>query len=99
MSPFEVACGGRGTDETCSVYLVREVLYDPDPNDDDAFSSFPYDDDHSFNSHSYDDYSPADTPTAASPPSRPPMRSWASDPFMPHQPPVYGRNLDRKSVV
>lgn len=98
MSPFEVACGGRGTDETCSVYLVREVLYDPDPNDDDAFSSFPYDDDHSFNSHSYDDYSPADTPTAASPPSRPPMRSWASDPFMPHQPPVYGRNFALKCL-
>lgn len=69
-----------------SVYLVREVLYDPDPADDDMLS--PIDAFESFQ------FSPT-TPTSS---SRPQLRSWGSDIFSPPQAPTYGRNFALKCL-
>jgi hypothetical protein len=68
---------------------VREVLYDPDPNEDDAlspidsYSSFPSD----YNHHD-----------AQGKPVRPMMHSWASDPFTSPRAPTYGRSFALKCL-
>lgn len=78
-----------------SVYLVREVLYDPDPNDDDMLS--PIDD--AFASFQFDSPEPHDTPTTSSSPSRRPrITSWGSDPFSTAQQSTYGRNFALKCL-
>ncbi|GAA5910620.1 hypothetical protein JCM5296_003823 [Sporobolomyces johnsonii] len=69
---------GEGT--YAIVYLVREVLYDPDPTDDDILS--PID---PFASFEFGD-SPSTTGT-----SRPRLHSWASDVYLPPSEPTYGR--------
>ncbi|GAA5982663.1 hypothetical protein JCM11641_002328 [Rhodosporidiobolus odoratus] len=62
---------GEGT--YAIVYLVREVLYDPSPLDDDFLS--PIDPVASF---SFSD-SPPSSPSSATAHSKPPLRSWDSD--------------------
>ena len=80
-----------------SVYLVREVLYDPDVTDDDVLS--PID---PFASFQFD--SPVvsavehGTPLASSPQRRPRITSWGSDPFSQPQQSTYGRNFALKCL-
>lgn len=80
-----------------SVYLVREVLYDPDPNDDDILS--PID---AFTSFQFDSpMAEQSTPTVSSstsPPTRPRITSWGSDPFSVPQQSTYGRNFALKCL-
>ncbi|GEM11788.1 hypothetical protein Rt10032_c17g5805 [Rhodotorula toruloides] len=77
---------GEGT--YAIVYLVREVLYDPDPTDDDILS--PIDPLASFE---FDDHY-ADTDASSSPSSsgrRPRLHSWSSDFYAPPPKPTYGQ--------
>ncbi|GAA6044106.1 hypothetical protein JCM8097_003210 [Rhodosporidiobolus ruineniae] len=74
---------GEGT--YAIVYLVREVLYDPDPTDDDILS--PIDPLASFE---FGD-SPSDPSSSPSNPSRPRLHSWSSDYYNPPPAqPTYG---------
>ena len=72
------------------MYLVREVLFDPDVNDDDILS--PID---AFTSFQFDSpLSVGDSPGNR----RPRIHSWASDPFSPPQAITYGRNFALKCL-
>ncbi|GAA5828651.1 hypothetical protein JCM11251_000887 [Rhodosporidiobolus azoricus] len=76
---------GEGT--YAIVYLVREVLYDPDPNDDDDILS-PIDPLASFE---------FDEPSASG--GRPRLHSWASDYYAPRQAtPTYGQYFALKCL-
>lgn len=74
-----------------SVYLVREVLFDPDVNDDDILS--PID---AFTSFQFD--SPLSAAHSPGKNGRPSMHSWASEPFSPSQVTTYGRNFALKCL-
>lgn len=74
-----------------SVYLVREVLFDPDVNDDDILS--PID---AFTSFQFD--SPLSAAHSPDKNGRPSMHSWASEPFSPPQVTTYGRNFALKCL-
>lgn len=91
-----------------SVYLVREVLYDP-PDEDclsPLDSSFMFDSVASISSLSYQLPTAAISPSSSSPPAngiplietkRPRYRSWSSDPFTPAIP-IYGRSFALKCL-